>query len=369
MVWVTGIGRTLMGRSDLTDQSLQQAAVAAALADAGIEAADVGAVIGLAARSLNNRSGVEALCDSIGMIPKAAETIEAGGTSAILALMHAVQYVQAGFVDHVLCFGGYRFLSWTRGQGTIQDTLVTDGPVHPELEAAQGATIVSLYAELARRWRDDARQAGATGDLADLAALVRSNAAGNPLAKHRELVTGDDVRRSRVIADPLHKLECASPADGAAALVVSRAPRPGAAAIRAFGLAGDAYYRARAGRDPRELAAEAFGQLRLDRIDAAFLYDSFSVTLALQIEVLGLAAPGCAADAFCCTDTDSRPVLNPHGGLLADGQPGIAGSLLSVVAATDWLRDEGTDDSVPTAVVSGLSGIFGRVGAVALSAE
>src|SRR5260370_38873960 len=65
--------------------------------------------------------------------------------------------------------------------------------------------------------------------LAEIAVTMRRHAAGNPQAQYREPITIDDVLDSRLVADPLHVLDCCVISDGGGACVVTtedRAAKP-----------------------------------------------------------------------------------------------------------------------------------------------
>ncbi len=62
-------------------------------------------------------------------------------------------------------------------------------------------------------------------DFARVAVIQRENATRNPRAFFRDSITVDDVLNSRMIAEPLHLLDCSLETDGACAVVVTSADR------------------------------------------------------------------------------------------------------------------------------------------------
>ena len=82
--------------------------------------------------------------------------------------------------------------------------------------------------------------------LAAVAVTMRHHAATNPQAQEREPITVEDVVSSRLVADPLHKLDCCVISDGGGACVVTTEER-------AADLRRDAGLRAR--RRPRHHAS------------------------------------------------------------------------------------------------------------------
>src|SRR5207245_5527761 len=90
-------------------------------------------------------------------------------------------------------------------------------------ENPYGPTVAANYAMAARRHM---HQYGTTSaQLAEVAVACRAHAAHNPDAKFREPITVETVLASRLIADPLHLLDCCLISDGAGAGVVPFAGR------------------------------------------------------------------------------------------------------------------------------------------------
>jgi acetyl-CoA acetyltransferase len=77
-------------------------------------------------------------------------------------------------------------------------------------------------------------------------------------------------------------------------------------------------------------------------VDVAGIYDSFSVTLAILLEEMGLAPEGeagaCAADGEFARD--GRLPLNTHGGLMSYGHCGVGGGMAHVIETTRHLRGD-----------------------------
>ena len=94
-----------------------------------------------------------------------------------------------------------------------------------------GNSLVGSYAMHATRHM---HEFGTTSEqLAEIAVGVREFASLNPNAMYRDPITVDDVVDSRMIADPLHKLDCCAITDGGGAFIMTtaeRAKRPRAAA-------------------------------------------------------------------------------------------------------------------------------------------
>jgi acetyl-CoA acetyltransferase len=102
--------------------------------------------------------------------------------------------------------------------------------------------------------------------------------------------------------------------------------------------------------------------LRPADIDVAGIYDSFTITVALQLEDLGFCGRGEAGAWVEAGNMDlggSMPV-NTHGGLLSYAHPGACSGMLHYIEAICQLRGEageGQVEGAQTALVSTASAV------------
>jgi len=83
-------------------------------------------------------------------------------------------------------------------------------------------------------------------------------------------------------------------------------------------------------------------------VDLVGIYDSFTITLALLLEEIGLCQPGTAGAEVAAGHFDGtgRLPLNTHGGLLSYGHSGVAGGMAHVVEVITQLRGEAGDRQI-----------------------
>ena len=172
--------------------------------------------------------------------------------------------------------------------------------------------------------------------------LMRNHAMLHPGAQFRDLISVADVLASKPIAAPLRILDCCPVSDGGAAVVVSR-DRTGEAGVRIIGC-GQAHTHQHVSAAPSLTSfgtAAAAGRaglgtrVALADIRYAAVYDSFTVTLAILLEELGLAPRG-GAGALARDGHFGREgamPLNTHGGLLSYGHCGVGGAMAHLVEA------------------------------------
>ena len=163
-----------------------------------------------------------------------------------------------------------------------------------------GMTLVSSYAMVAQRHM---HQYGTTSEqLADIAVSTRQHASLNPDAKMRQPITREDVLESRLIADPLHLLDCCIISDGGGAVIVTsleRAKDLRQPPVVVLGTGEAVAHREVGAPDLMTIAArqsgeQAFSMAELSPADIDFctIYDSFTITVLATLENLGFCKQG-----------------------------------------------------------------------------
>jgi acetyl-CoA acetyltransferase len=190
--------------------------------------------------------------------------------------------------------------------------------------------------------------------LAQIAVAARGHASLNPHALYRDPITVEEVLESRMIADPLHKLDCCVISDGGGALIMTTAERARDLARRpVFVLgtgAGQTHWNISQMPDFTATAAvtagaEAFRAAGVtpDDIDTIQLYDSFTITALLLIEDLGFCEKG--EGGRFVEDGQLRLggklPLNTDGGGLSACHPGMRGIFLLIEAVRQLRGDAG----------------------------
>ena len=338
MSWIAGVGITRFGRLEGRDTlDLMRAAASEALADAGLERRDIDGLITGYSTVLPHLMLSTVFAEHFGLRPSYAHAVQLGGATGFAMANLAHELADAGVARNILVVAGENRLTG-QSRDTAMQTLAQVG--HPVYEVPLGPTIPAYYGLVASRYM---REYGLTGaDLAELAVLMRRHAMAHPGAQFREAITVADVLASKPIAEPLRLLDCCPVSDGGAAFIVSREPI-GAAAVRIRGC-GQAHTHQHISAAPSLTsfgAAASVGraleksEVSLADIRYAAIYDSFTVTLAILLEEIGLAPRGrsgaLAREGYF--DRDGALPLNTHGGLLSYGHCGVAGAMAHLVEA------------------------------------
>ena len=114
-------------------------------------------------------------------------------------------------------------------------------------------------------------------------------------------------------------------------------------------------------------SATAFGKagVTTSDIDVAEIYDSFTITLLIELESIGFYEKGEAGEAALrgeLTHGGKMP-CNTHGGLLSFGHSGAAGGMFHIVEAVRQLRGEADIRQVPDANLAFVHGDGGILSA------
>ncbi|QTL02218.1 thiolase family protein [Aquabacter sp. L1I39] len=338
MSFITGAGHTAYGRREGCDTlALMSEAAQTALDDAGLVRADIDGLITGYSTTLPHLMLSTVFAEHFGLTPDYAHAIQLGGATGFAMVMLAHRLVQSGAARNILVVAGENRLTGQTRDAAVQ-TLAQVG--HPIYEVPLGPTIPAYYGLVASRYMHEfgLREE----DLAELSVLMRRNAVRHPGAQLRTPVTVADVMASKPIATPLKFLDCCPVSDGGAALIVSREPL-GGPAVRVIGAAQAHTHQhitaapslTHFGAKASTAKALAEADISLSDIGYAAIYDSFTITLAILLEEIGLAPRGqsgrLARDGHF--DSDGALPLNTHGGLLSYGHCGVGGAMAHLVEA------------------------------------
>ncbi|MBS0362970.1 MAG: thiolase domain-containing protein [Proteobacteria bacterium] len=331
-----------------TTPQLHAECAAGALADAGLSKDDVdgyfcaGDAPGFGGLSMIDYMGLKNV--------RHLDSTETGGSSYIVHVGHAAEAIAAGKCSVALITLAGRPRQ-ARGGGGGRGG---GGEPAPEagFENIYGGSTHNTYGMCAMRHM---YEYGTTSEqLAWIKVAASHHAQWNEHAFLRDVVTVEDVVNSRMIADPLHLLDCCVVTDGGGALIVTSpevAKKLNRPKVRVRG-AGEAPKGPRGGLDldlthsgavwsgPK--AFEEAGVTPAD-IKYASIYDSFTITVLMQIEDLGFCEKGqggrFVADGNLISGVGKLP-FNTDGGGLCNNHPTNRGGITKVIEAVRQLRGE-----------------------------
>lgn len=362
-VVIAGIGHTAFGKHPgRSTVSLNVEAVRKALADAGVDKAQVDGLMVKAPTSKFEMMYAQKLAEALGMQPRIGGVYDHGGASNISMISYAAMAIEAGQCEiAVVC------LADNPATGTRQAYEKSYGDDGSALFGWFGTP--AGYAMVAQRHM---AQYGTTSDqLGAIAVACRRHGAANPNAQLRKPLTLEQYRESRLIVAPLRRDDCCLVSDGAAAVVLMSAKK--AAELRVakpvpvlgFGQ-GQTSWDVALRPDLTTTAAKVSAQsafamagLKPSDIDVAQIYDCFTIAVLMTLEDYGFCAKG-EGGRFV---QDGRIELggelpvNTSGGLLSEtGMPGLQ----LVIEGVRQMRGESVNQvkGARTCAVSNQGGIM-----------
>jgi acetyl-CoA acetyltransferase len=369
---IVGAAMTAMNRRDRSVEEMAHQVVAEALADADVDPVDVTLVVFgnatagrlvdqgcIRGQSFLRRAGLR----NAGIVN--VDNSCAGGASAL----HLANLATLGGSGTVLAVGAEKM--WTGDRSAtlagIEDGVPLDDRIrmHENLENPSGSVLMALNAS----WtiiQIEERDA-TVEQFAAAAVKARHHGALNPNAQFQSEVTLEEVLESPSIVWPLTRLMCSSFTDGAAAVVLTMTPKPGAPTIRGSTTRsgnGDMDYHDRLA----EASLAAWDDAGVDPADVEVveLHDATSAEELYALESLGFFKPGDAGPATVAGDTTiggNGVTVNTSGGLVARGHPLGATGIAQVVELTAQLRGQAGGRQVEgarLAVAANTGGIIGK---------
>ncbi len=319
-----------------------------ALEDAGITKDEVDGLITCNSWVEPYMYHAEMIAEYMQIFPRYCLNVATGGGTTLAIMQHAATAIATGVCNTVLITMADNMLSGLSRDKAIE-AMSTAG--HAQFERPYGPPIPGFYALIAQAHM---HAYGTTSEqLAAVSVACRKHASLNPAAQMRDPITVDDVLNSKMIADPLHLLDCSVVSDGGAAIIMTAAERakdfrPQPVYVLGIG-EGHSHEHISQARNLTTSAAKEAGErtyamagLGPQAIDVAELYDCFTPVVLVELEDLGFCPKG-EGGRFVENgriELGGELPVNTHGGLMSHCHPGHPGSMFSVTEAVAQLRGE-----------------------------
>lgn len=340
-----------------------------ALKDAGISKDQIDGLITCNSMAEPYMYHAEAIAEYMQIFPKYCMAVATGGGSTFSILHHAATAIATGVCNTVLITMADSLRS---GLSRDQAMAMQSATGHPQFETPYGLTVPAYYALIARAHME--RYGTTAEQMAAVAVSGRQYAALNPTAQMRTPITIEDVINSRMIADPLHLLDCSLVSDGGSAVILTSAERAKdfpnhPVYVLGFG-EGHSHEHISQARSLTTSSAVESGQrayqmagLGPSDIDVAQIYDCFTPVVLIELEDLGFCAKGEGGPfvASGATQLGGSLPMNTNGGLLSHCHPGNPGSMFALTEAVSQLRhtaDQRQVSKAQVALVHGQGGIM-----------
>jgi len=366
-VVIAGLGQTSVGEHwDVGLRDLAYHAMHAAIQDASGLHPQALFVGNMLAPNLSHQAHLGALlADFAGLTGIEAVTIEAAGASGGAALRQGYLAVKSGLVNTALVVGVEKFTDQV-GAG-VEEALAT--AADSDFESVQGMTSTAQAALIMKRYMYE--YSVPTDGFAGFALTAHANGAGNKNAMFQKAIRPETYVKS---GEPPNMFDAAPPADGAAALVLTRPELlPSNFPHLLVKVAGSAtssdtlalhdrkdmlYFEAVHNSTGRAIKQAG---ITLDQINLFEYHDVFSIFAALSLESTGFAIRGqgwkLAAEGAIALN--GRIPCATMGGLKARGFPGGATGVYQAVEAAMQLRGQAEANQIAGATYALIQSLGG----------
>lgn len=376
---IAGLFQTKQGDlSDRTQADVWWESARGACEDAGIGLGDIDGMVGFAPEGAGIRSALPGATlgyDTLGKPLRFHAQSTIGASSSAAGLNLAVYAVSSGLADAVLINNAVAGKAEGYASANRDEAVAAMAKLSGPYEYVYGTTRVSDYATLAMRHM---YEYGTTSEqFAEIAVAQRYGATLHPLSfqGHRGEITVEDVVSSKMVADPLHLLDCCAINQGAGAIVVTTADAVKASKKhKAIGLLG--YGEGHSHIDPNSVpslsayegaavaADTAFGQAGIarDEIDVAGIGDHFTVNVLFGLEGAGFCKVG-EGGSFVedgGLKIGGRLPTNTSGGFLSFSHAGMCG-IFTLIEVIEQLRGDAGPRQVANAKYGFCNGVGGAM--------
>jgi acetyl-CoA acetyltransferase len=374
--FVTGVAETALGEvQDETELSMAAKATLEALSEAGLPLSAVDAIF----TNYMGEEGSVQVGEYLGITPKYADSTDLGGAAFEAFINHADIAIKQGRCEVALLVYASRQRS-LRSRSLVRSN--DPMSIRNQFEAPYGLPMpIGQYALLASRYM---HQFGVRSEeLAAVAVAASEWASLNPKAWRKNRLSIEDVLQSKMVASPLHRLDCCLVTDGGGAVIVTDAAHAAEALVRPVRVAGAGESHAHwhidqhppldsmPGRQSARMALRYAGIGPSD-VDVLQPYDSFTISVLLALEDIGFCGPGEAGHFV--TEGSLRPggrlPSMTSGGGLSYNHPGALGLLLIIEAVRQIRGECGQRQVLPvpeTAVCHGIGGFMSTAATVVLA--
>jgi len=364
---------------------------ARALQDAGLKASDLDGLVINGPQFHEASVFVPAMAaEYLGMRLNFAEVVDLGGTTSVGMVWRAAAAIELGLCQAVLCvlparmapFGPDEDPAWMARAMRFGGHSTAFGAPEAEFDLPYGHMGQNTgYAMIAQRYA--AKYGYDPLAMAKIAVDQRTNALANPEAMFfGKPLTAEEVLASKMVADPLHVLEIVMPVAGGAALIVASKELAARARNRpafvtgfgehlAFKSPSYAAEMTETPIGPASRRAFEMAGIKPADVDAAQIYDCYTITALLTLEDAGFCSKGEGMRFVREHDLTWRGSfpMNTHGGQLSFGQAGSAGGMSQVVEAFTQIAGRAGDRQLKRCdrvYVSGTGGVMSEQGALIL---
>jgi acetyl-CoA acetyltransferase len=336
------------------------AAIQLATADAGINPNQIDGIITGGSFIEPRFMYANVLAEKLGIKLRLAGSVDAGGANSISGLIladAAIKNDKASAIvvvdaDNVGTFYKNHPMDFFRKacEGMDSKNPKFSDPTKP-IVAYMYNEVTEWYAKKFLKKYPDKREI-LRNALAEVAVVMSRHASKHPFAINDKILTVEDVLDSPKICSWLNVYECARPADGGGAIIITSEKEAKTATKKnkpvyilgsgqSFDHKNEIDYSSDWGCEKAGNEAFAEAGLTVNDLNTAFIYDCFPITVIKALEDLRfcekLEGPFYVLDGNIEIDKSKCPI-NTHGGLLSYGAPWAAPSMFGLIEIIKQLQ-------------------------------
>jgi acetyl-CoA acetyltransferase len=349
-------------KSEQADLQIMAEAIRLAFVETGVTKADVDGIV-FCANVLPDDSTY--MAEHLGFSVKWTQKADYGGASSVISIARAVEAVESGHAEVVVCVGGGNRADFTH---------LHHDAVSPPIDYAHRSFILPYgyggpNSQMALVQRRHMALYGTTLEqLGKISVTFRKHAQLNDNALLRDDLTVEDYVNSKLIADPIRFYDCVMRCAGAVAVIVTseefakRLPKPPVY----IGSYAEKHSYAANEMSPDKcitgfvsIRDTLFERTPREEMDFLQLYDDYPIAIVKQLEDLGyceLGEGGKWVETHDFSIGGDLPI-NTSGGILSVGQPRLGGGYIPVIEAIRQLRGEAGSRQIADARIGFVSGI------------
>ena len=355
-VFVVGVGMTKFekpGSRDWDYPQMVKEAATKALADAEVGYADVQqAVAGYCYGE--STSGERALYE-LGLTGIPIYNVNNNCSTGSTALFLAKQLVEGGIADCVMAAGFEKMEKGSLGAKYMDRTNPMDKHMLLMMQLREFAAAPPAPQMFGNAGREHMERFGTTKEqFAKIGHKNHKHSVNNPYSQFQDEYSLEDVLGSKMVYEPLTKLQCCPTSDGAGVAILAsedfvRRRNLGAHAVEIAGMAmatdlGSTFDEKSCikiiGADmTKKAATQAYEQSGLgpENVDVIELHDCFSCNELITYEALGLCPEGKGGELIDsgAVTYGGKWLVNPSGGLISKGHP-LGATGLAQCAELNW---------------------------------
>jgi acetyl-CoA acetyltransferase len=271
------------------------------------------------------------------------------------ALFMAKQFIEGGIADCVMALGFEKMEKGSLGVKYTDRTNPMDKHFEIMVSLREFAPAPGAPQMFGNAGREHMEKYGTAAEqFAKVALKNHKHSVNDPYSQFQDEYTLQDILNSRMIYEPLTKLQCCPTSDGAGAAILAsedfvKKHNLQDRAVEILGMAMTTDFRSTfddkscisiVGADMSRKAAERVYQqsgLGPENVDVIELHDCFSTNELITYEALGLCAPGKGGELIDsgAVTYGGKWVVNPSGGLISKGHP-LGATGLAQCAELNW---------------------------------